>query len=240
MGSGMTSAITSQLHAETMQAVLGADVMMGNDPNCAKWIAKYRDPSAEGEGRGSEGESLWGQAAVKAEAVATRYSDSKYLDDALLMQGRALSEIGECRDAIAPLREAVEVSADVALRAEAGLLLGECHLSLGRADSAWSILSSLVNHPDSGIASRALLWRGRAALAAERPSDALTDLDRTTEADAWFDRAEALTALGRIRHASAALDSALLMPFDEARWTPVLEKLGEGDRGAASGLVERL
>ncbi len=52
IGSGMTSAITSPLHAETMQAVLGADVMMGNDPNCAKWIAKYRDPSAEGEGRG--------------------------------------------------------------------------------------------------------------------------------------------------------------------------------------------
>jgi 5-methyltetrahydrofolate--homocysteine methyltransferase len=52
IGSGMTSAITSPLHAETMQAVLGADVMMGNDPHCAKWIAKYRDPSAEGEGRG--------------------------------------------------------------------------------------------------------------------------------------------------------------------------------------------
>lgn len=195
---------------------------------------------AEREGRRSEAQSLWAQAAVKAESVATRYPDSKYLDDALLMQGRALSEIGECRDAIAPLREAVGVSADVALRAEAGLLLGECHLSLGRADSAWSILSSLVNHPDSAIASRALLWRGRAALAAERPGDALTDLDRTTETDAWFDRAEALTALGRIRHASAALDSALLMPFDEARWTPVLEKLGEGDLGSASVLVERL
>jgi 5-methyltetrahydrofolate--homocysteine methyltransferase len=52
IGAGMTSAITSPLHAEVMQAVLGADVMMGNDPNCKNWIKKYREPTAEGEGRG--------------------------------------------------------------------------------------------------------------------------------------------------------------------------------------------
>ena len=54
MGAGMTSAITSPLHAEVMQAVLGADVMMGHDPNCANWIRKYREPSAEGEGGSRE------------------------------------------------------------------------------------------------------------------------------------------------------------------------------------------
>ena len=52
IGAGMTSAITSPLHAEVMQAVLGADVMMGNDPDCKNWIRKYRVPSADGEGRG--------------------------------------------------------------------------------------------------------------------------------------------------------------------------------------------
>ena len=51
ISAGLTSAITSPLHAETMQAVLGADVMMGNDPDCRQWIAKYREPAAEGEGR---------------------------------------------------------------------------------------------------------------------------------------------------------------------------------------------
>ncbi len=194
---------------------------------------------AEREGRRGEAQSLWAQAAVKAESVATRYPDSKYLGEALLMQGRALSEIGECRDAIPPLRRAVRV-ADVAGRANAGLLLGECHLNLGRADSAWSMLSSLVTHPDSVVASRARLWRGRAALAGQRPADALADLDQTTEPDAWFDRAEALTALGRAREASMALDSARFLPFDEARWTPVLAKLGEADLTSPSALVERL
>ena len=55
IASGMTSAITSPLHAEVIQAVMGADVMMGNDPNCARWIRKYRTPSADGESRGRGG-----------------------------------------------------------------------------------------------------------------------------------------------------------------------------------------
>jgi len=54
---------------------------------------------AEREGRRSEAQSLWAQVAVKAESVATRYPDSRYRDDALLMQGHALKEIGECLDA---------------------------------------------------------------------------------------------------------------------------------------------
>ncbi len=51
IASGMTSAITNPLHTEVVQAVLGADVMMGHDPDCMNWIAKYRDPAAEAGGR---------------------------------------------------------------------------------------------------------------------------------------------------------------------------------------------
>ena len=51
MGAGMTSAITSPLHAEVMQAVRGGDVMMGNDPNCARWIKAYRQAPAPGAER---------------------------------------------------------------------------------------------------------------------------------------------------------------------------------------------
>ena len=48
IGAGMTSAITSPLHAETIQAVMGADVMMGHDPHCKRWMSRYRDASTEG------------------------------------------------------------------------------------------------------------------------------------------------------------------------------------------------
>jgi len=61
IGAGMTSAIMNPLHAEDIQAIIGADVMMGHDPNCGNWIRKYREPAPEGaEGaagdrRGREG-----------------------------------------------------------------------------------------------------------------------------------------------------------------------------------------
>ena len=51
IGAGMTSAITNPLHDDVLQAVLGADVMMGHDPDCARWIRKYRQPSAGRPGR---------------------------------------------------------------------------------------------------------------------------------------------------------------------------------------------
>lgn len=55
IAAGMTSAITSPLHAEVMQAVRGADVMMGHDPHCANWIKAYREPqAADSEGGGRE------------------------------------------------------------------------------------------------------------------------------------------------------------------------------------------
>jgi len=50
ISAGMTSAITNPLHPEVMQAVYGADVIMGHDPDCAEWIRHYREPAAEGEG----------------------------------------------------------------------------------------------------------------------------------------------------------------------------------------------
>ena len=55
IGSGMTSAITNPLHVETMQAVLGADVMMGHDPDCARWIKRFREPPPAGSTPGGEG-----------------------------------------------------------------------------------------------------------------------------------------------------------------------------------------
>jgi 5-methyltetrahydrofolate--homocysteine methyltransferase len=49
IGAGLTSAIMNPLHAEDLQAIYGADVVMGHDPNCGQWIRKYREPAPEGE-----------------------------------------------------------------------------------------------------------------------------------------------------------------------------------------------
>lgn len=51
MGAGMTSAITNPLHVEVVKACMGADVMLGHDPDCARWIRRFRDtPSSSGTG----------------------------------------------------------------------------------------------------------------------------------------------------------------------------------------------
>ncbi|MFT5219842.1 MAG: 5-methyltetrahydrofolate--homocysteine methyltransferase [Planctomycetota bacterium] len=57
---GMTSAITNPLHAEVVAASMGADVMLGKDPDCSRWIKQFREPAAEGaavRGTGRRGNS---------------------------------------------------------------------------------------------------------------------------------------------------------------------------------------
>ncbi|HEY2274431.1 MAG TPA: dihydropteroate synthase [Steroidobacteraceae bacterium] len=52
IGAGMTSAIMNPLHVEIVKACMGADVMMGHDPDCARWIKRFREapPMAAGGG----------------------------------------------------------------------------------------------------------------------------------------------------------------------------------------------
>ena len=49
-GAGMTSAIMNPLHAEEMTGIMGANVMNGNDPECRRWIQKFREPVVPGQG----------------------------------------------------------------------------------------------------------------------------------------------------------------------------------------------
>jgi len=66
IGAGMTSAITNPLHLDVVRACMGADVMMGHDPDCARWIRRFRDPApgstgAPGAAAGAAGEAPRGR-----------------------------------------------------------------------------------------------------------------------------------------------------------------------------------
>jgi 5-methyltetrahydrofolate--homocysteine methyltransferase len=51
MAAGLTSAITNPMHVEVIKAVMGADVMLGHDPDCARWIRRFREvPPPTGAG----------------------------------------------------------------------------------------------------------------------------------------------------------------------------------------------
>jgi 5-methyltetrahydrofolate--homocysteine methyltransferase len=63
MGAGMTSAITNPMHLEVIRAVMGADVMLGHDPDCARWIRRFRDtPSSTGAGAAAIATGTTGEA----------------------------------------------------------------------------------------------------------------------------------------------------------------------------------
>ncbi|RMD61628.1 MAG: methyltetrahydrofolate cobalamin methyltransferase, partial [Alphaproteobacteria bacterium] len=54
-GAGMTSAIMNPLHEEEMTAIMAANVLNGVDPNCARWLRRFRAPApadAAGVGEG--------------------------------------------------------------------------------------------------------------------------------------------------------------------------------------------
>ena len=50
ISSGMPCAITNPMDKEIMQAVRGANVIIGQDPECNEWIKNYREPT-EGQSR---------------------------------------------------------------------------------------------------------------------------------------------------------------------------------------------
>ncbi|MEO8305043.1 MAG: dihydropteroate synthase [Betaproteobacteria bacterium] len=56
IGAGMTSAITNPLHEEVIRACMAADVMMGHDPDCMRWIKRFREePTIGADGEMSRG-----------------------------------------------------------------------------------------------------------------------------------------------------------------------------------------
>jgi 5-methyltetrahydrofolate--homocysteine methyltransferase len=49
ISSGLTSAITNPLLAQVREAIMAADVLMGNDAECGAWIRSHRPPEVEGQ-----------------------------------------------------------------------------------------------------------------------------------------------------------------------------------------------
>ena len=49
IAAGMTSAITNPMMPEVKASVMAADVLMGHDPDCGRWILANRAPTPEGE-----------------------------------------------------------------------------------------------------------------------------------------------------------------------------------------------
>src|SRR6201988_1274681 len=55
IGAGLTSAIMNPMHVEIVKSCMAADVMMGHDPDCARWIRRFREaPPLQAAGAAAE------------------------------------------------------------------------------------------------------------------------------------------------------------------------------------------
>ncbi len=54
-GAGMTSAIMNPLHKPEADGIMGANVIMGNDGDCARWIKTFRETPIQGTGTDGSG-----------------------------------------------------------------------------------------------------------------------------------------------------------------------------------------
>jgi len=61
IAAGLTSAITNPLHGDIVRACMGADVMMGHDPDCARWIRRFREAPPVTPAAAASGESPRGR-----------------------------------------------------------------------------------------------------------------------------------------------------------------------------------
>ena len=115
---------------------------------------------AERDGRTFEANNLWGQVVTRAETLITRHPDSKYVDEALVLKGLALSRLGQCQTAVVPLGHVSLLQEDAEVREEASLALGRCHLQLGDPTLAAAALAPVAGSADPVRRTEARLLRG--------------------------------------------------------------------------------
>src|ERR1700720_3062738 len=73
IGAGMTSAIMNPMHVEIVKACMAADVMMGHDPDCARWIRRFREaPVLQASGAAAAAGPAEGTARGRREGGARR------------------------------------------------------------------------------------------------------------------------------------------------------------------------
>ncbi len=195
---------------------------------------------AEREGRIGEARSLWSRAAVKAESVAVRYSDSKYFDDALVLQGRALRAAGQCRAAIEPLQAAIEHGQDPALLEQAHFFLGRCRYAEGQVDSAIVSFTRTLPSDDTLLASEAYLWRGRAFAERGQLDSAIADFRISALVDAAFDLSVASARLRQDAEAERVLRWRADGEYLEDLWLATLDSVGEYLPDLSSAITELL
>jgi hypothetical protein len=195
---------------------------------------------AEREGRTFQANNLWGQVITRADTLVARHPDSKYVDEALVWKGVALSRLNQCESAVAPLGRLSLLPPKDDVTEEASLALGRCQLQLGDPALAEPLFARVTESRDPARRQQARLLRARVLRTTGRHRDAVAALEGLNDPRADNERLLALAG-GRQRKAALALADSMLATQDSTiRWDSVVVAIGREDPVTASALVDRL
>ncbi|MGH7579267.1 MAG: tetratricopeptide repeat protein [Gemmatimonadales bacterium] len=221
-----------------MAGLLGGCVYYNGMYNTKRLAGSAR--KAERDGRTFEANNLWGQVITRAESLVARHPDSKYVDEALVLKGVALSRLNQCEAAVAPLGRISLLPPDAEVTEEASLALGRCQLQLGDPTVAEIMFARVAESEDPVLRRDARLLRARALRATGRHADAVGVLEGVEDPRAANERLLALAGAGRREAALALADSMLALRDTTAQWDTVVVAVGREDPLTASALVDRL
>jgi hypothetical protein len=219
-------------------ALLGGCVYYNGMYNTKRLAGSAR--KAERDGRTFEANNLWGQVITRAESLVARHPDSKYVDEALVLKGVALSRLNQCEAAVAPLGRVSLLPPDAEVVEEAALALGRCQLQLGDPAVAETMFARVVESKDPQRRRDARLLRARALRVGGRHQEAVAALDGLNDPRAANERLLALAGAGKRKAALALADSLLATQDTTAQWDTVAVAVGREDPVTASALVDRL
>jgi tetratricopeptide (TPR) repeat protein len=126
-----------------------------------------RAESAVREGRDSVAIAAWREAAAKADTVATRYPNSRWTDDALLLAGVSAALAGNCVHGLERLAQwQRHPNAGTGAREKVRVARGACLARQGYNAQALDSLMPAARSSDETLSRIAAAWAARAALAA--------------------------------------------------------------------------
>lgn len=195
---------------------------------------------ADRDGRTTDARGLWSQVSVKAESVVVRHPDSKYVPEALLLQGTALARLGDCAAAVGPLERVMLTTRSAEFAERAALVAGACRVSLGDALGALAAYDRLALSRDPQRRAFALYSQGRALSLSGSYDEGYALLAESAHPRARGERAAALAGTGRLPAAVATADSLLAEHDSLAPWDSLLSRMRRHDPEPAAELSERL
>ena len=169
-----------------------------------------------------------------------RHPDSKYVDEALMLKGTALSRLGQCTNAMGPLSRVTQVQGSKDAVEDAYLALARCHLELGDAAAAELAVARPLQSGDKYRRQQARLVHARALRLTGRAAEAVVALDSLPGDRVADERLLALAAAGQRDEAFRLADSLLAQPDSGRFWDSLVVTIGRSDALTASHIVDRL